>query len=210
MRLQPLIVPGWNNSGPTHWQSLWEACLPRAVRVQQRDWTSPNVHEWTCALAAAIEAAPRPPLLIAHSLGCITVCHLPLRIREKVAGALLGAPADVEREGAPEALRSFCPIPMQTLPFQSVVVASTNDPYCSLERAREFAQAWGSRFEQIENGGHINADSGFGAWPHGLKLLAALRRRAHWRIPIAPCRTPPLPPPHSAGPQHRSPHRASH
>jgi len=193
MRLQPLIIPGWNNSGPSHWQSLWEACLPRAVRVQQRDWAAPDLHDWTSTLAAAIEAAPRPPLLIAHSLGCITVCHLPLRIREKVAGALLVAPADVERPGAPALLRSFCPVPMQTLPFQSVVVASTNDPYCSLARAREFAEAWGSRFEQIEDAGHINAESGYGEWPQGLKLLAALRRRAHWRIPVEPYRTPPLP-----------------
>lgn len=199
MRLLPLIVPGWNDSGPDHWQSRWQACLPRAVRVEQRDWTSPNLHDWAATLAAAIEAAQRPPLLIAHSLGCITVCHLPLPLREKVAGALLVAPADVERTGAPAQLRSFRPIPMQMLPFQSVVVASTNDPYCSLERARAFAEAWGSRFEQIEGGGHINAESGYGEWPLGLKLLAALRRRAHWRIPVAPCRTPPLPVPPAPG-----------
>lgn len=203
MRLQPLIVPGWNNSGAGHWQSLWEACLPRAVRVQQSDWASPDLHAWTATLAAAIEAAQRPPLLIAHSLGCITTCHLPLRVREKVAGALLVAPADVERANAPARLRSFCPVPMQTLPFQSVVVASTNDPYCSLDRAREFAEAWGSRFEQLDDAGHINAESGYGEWPQGLKLLAALRRRSHWRIPVAPCRTPPLPP--SQAPGHHRP-----
>ncbi|VCU68995.1 Alpha/beta hydrolase family protein [Pigmentiphaga humi] len=193
MRLQPLIIPGWNNSGPGHWQSLWESELPRAQRVQQHDWNIPTPHEWVAALSAAIDAAPRPPLLIAHSLGCITICHLPSRISEKVAGALLVAPADVERDGAPAPLRAFCPIPMQTLPFPSVVVASTDDPYCRLERASGFAQAWGSRLEILANAGHINADSGYGAWPEGLKMLAALRRRAYWRVPVTPCRTPPLP-----------------
>jgi predicted alpha/beta hydrolase family esterase len=162
------------------------------MRVVQKDWDTPTLNEWVAALTAAIETAQRPPLLIAHSLGCITVGHLPQHVREKVAGALLVAPADVDRKGAPAFLRSFSPVPLHSLPFQSVVVASTNDPYCSLERARVFADAWGSRFETLENAGHINVDSGYGPWPDGLKLLAALRRRAHWRVPIAVNRTPPL------------------
>lgn len=192
MRLQPLIIPGWRNSGPEHWQSQWESTLPRAQRVQQRDWETPLLSEWVAALSAAIEASNRPPLLIAHSLGCIAVSHLPFAIRDKIAGALLVAPADVERHGAPSHLSSFAPVPLHTLPFPSVVVASSDDPYCSVARAREFAQAWGSRFELLENAGHINTDSGYGDWPEGLKLLAALRRRSRWRVPVAVHRTPPI------------------
>lgn len=192
MRLQPLIVPGWRNSGPEHWQSAWEACLPRANRVVQADWETPRLADWVAELSAAIEASNRPPLLIAHSLGCMTVAHLPLGIRDKVAGALLVAPADVERPNAPDTLHSFRPVPLHTLPYPSVVVASTNDPYCSLDRARRFADAWGSRLEVLEDAGHINVASGYGDWPQGLKLLAALRRRARWRVPVAVCRTPPL------------------
>lgn len=166
--------------------------MPRAIRVEQRNWEEPDPHEWVATLAATIAAASRPTLLIAHSLGCIAVSRLPAPIREKVAGALLVAPADIERPDTAPCLRSFKSIPMQSLPFQSVVVASTNDPCCSLGRAKLFAQAWGSRFEEIENAGHINAESGYGQWPEGLKILAALRRRAHWRVPIASQRTPPL------------------
>lgn len=151
------------------------------------------MHDWVAALAAVIEASPRPALLVAHSLGCITVCHLPIALRDKIAGALLVAPADVERENASAHLRTFAPIPMQTLSFASVVVASADDPYCRLSRAREFAHAWGSRFEELGNAGHINVDAGFGDWPQGLKLLAALRRRARWRVPVAACRTPSMP-----------------
>ncbi|GAA4331702.1 alpha/beta hydrolase [Pigmentiphaga soli] len=193
MRLQPIIVPGWRNSGPEHWQSQWEASLPRAVRVAQRDWEAPSRDEWVAALAAAIDAANRPALLIAHSLGCMAVCHLPLPVCEKVAGAMLVAPADVERPGAPDRLRSFAPVTMRSLPFQSVVVASSNDPYCSTGRARAFAHAWNSRFELLDDAGHINAESGYGPWPEGLRMLAALRRRACWRVPVAASRTPPLP-----------------
>lgn len=190
MRLLPVIVPGWKNSGAGHWQTHWEATLPRAVRVHQSNWYTPDRTQWVAGLASAIDAAARPPLLIAHSLGCITVAHLPVPLRARVAGALLVAPADVERDNAPECLRNFGPIPRNPLPFPSVVVASTNDPSCSLARAQDFAAAWGSRLITLDNAGHINPESGFGPWPEGLKLLAALRRRARWKVPVAPERVP--------------------
>ncbi len=192
MRFQPIIVPGWKNSGPGHWQSLWAEQLPHAVRVTQHDWDHPDPLLWTAGVAKAVDAATCPALLIAHSLGCLAVARLPMALRAKVAGALLVAPADIERDEAPEALRGFAPIADQPLPFQSVVVASDDDPCCRLERARQFAHAWGSRLVVLPQAGHINADSGYGAWPQGLKLLGALRRRAVWRVtPPAP-RIPPV------------------
>ena len=54
MRLQPIIVPGWKNSGPEHWQSRWAALLPHAQRVQQRDWENPVSAEWISTLAAQV------------------------------------------------------------------------------------------------------------------------------------------------------------
>jgi len=64
--------------------------------------------------------------------------------------------------------------PWQPLPFKSTLVASRNDPYCSFERAQTFAQAWGSGLVDAGALGHINADSGLGAWPHGLVWLNQL------------------------------------
>src|SRR3546814_5675624 len=93
----------------------------------------------------------------------------------------------------PGCLLAFGPVPTHSLPFQSVVVAGDNDPYCRLERARQFAAAWGSRFEVIPQGGHINADSGFGEGPQGMKLLSALRRRAIWRVAAPLPRVSPVP-----------------
>lgn len=108
-------------------------------------------------------------------------------LRAKVAGALLVAPPDVERVDTPSCLKAFGPVPQHSLSFQSVLVASDEDPYCRLDRARQFAASWGSRLEILPNAGHINAESGFGDWPQGLKWLTALRRRAIWRV------TAPLP-----------------
>ncbi len=193
MRLQPIIVPGWKNSGPEHWQSRWAALLPHAVRIEQRDWESPVAPDWISTLAAEVDRARSPVLLIAHSLGCLVSTALPVPLRAKVAGALLVAPADVERPDAPDCLRGFAPIPRASLPYQSVVVASDNEPYCRLERAHAFAQDWGSRIVVLAGAGHINADSGLGDWPQGLKLFGALRRRASWRIPTPAKRIPPIP-----------------
>lgn len=193
MRLQPIIVPGWKNSGPDHWQSRWAASLPLAVRLEQRDWQNPVAAQWIATLAAEVDRARSPVLLVAHSLGCLVSAALPVPLRAKVAGALLVAPADVERADAPDCLRSFAPVPRQPLPYQSVVVASDDDPYCSLDRARAFAGDWGSRIVILSGAGHINADSGLGDWPQGLKLLGALRRRASWRIPTPAKRIPPIP-----------------
>jgi predicted alpha/beta hydrolase family esterase len=194
MRFQPIIVPGWKNSGPEHWQSLWECGLPHAVRVRQSDWDDPDPEAWIGALASTVEAARWPVLLVAHSLGCIASAALPPALHGRIAGALLVAPADVERPGAPPCLAAFTPIATRALPFQSVVVASDDDPYCSVARARHFAQEWGSRIVVLPDAGHINAEAGYGPWPEGLKLLRALRRRAAWRVvprvrrisPVAP------------------------
>ncbi|MEN4920448.1 alpha/beta hydrolase [Achromobacter spanius] len=193
MRLQPIIVPGWKNSGPEHWQSRWQALLPHACRIEQSDWENPRPADWISRLAAGVDDARSPVLLVAHSLGCLISAALPVPLRAKVAGALLVAPADVERPDAPDCLRAFAPVVRQPLPFQSVVVASDDDPYCALERARMFAADWGSRLVVVHGAGHINADSGLDDWPQGLKLLGALRRRASWRIPTPAKRIPPIP-----------------
>jgi hypothetical protein len=66
-------------------------------------------------------------------------------------------------------------MPMMRLPFPSIVVASTDDPFVSLDRATAFSTAWGSRLVVLERAGHINADSGHGPWPEGRRLLDELR-----------------------------------
>ena len=170
--LPPLIiVPGWRNSGPGHWQSVLERRWPGAVRVQQLDWEAPSRQEWVDTLVDTILGAGRPVLLAAHSLGCITVAHLPEEVASKIEGALLVAPANPV--GRP-ALAGFAPVPMRRLPFRNIVVASDDDPYCGLDVARRFALAWEGEFAQLQNAGHINIESGYGSWPKAEELLEDL------------------------------------
>ena len=171
-----MVVAGMWNSGPTHWQTLWEKQQPSWKRVPHRDWTNPHCEEWIAELDAAIAASDAgPPVLVAHSLGCALVAkwaawastESPLRI----AGAFLVAPSDIDAPSYPSDATGFRPMPLTKLPFPSIVVASSNDEWVSLERARAFAQAWGSEFVEIGEAGHINGESGHGAWPEGLKML---------------------------------------
>jgi predicted alpha/beta hydrolase family esterase len=169
-----LIIPGWQNSGPGHWQTLWEQAHPDYIRVEQIDWQRPIAADWVDALDFTLGVLPEPPVLVAHSLGCIAVAQWAGRWLRPVRGALLVAPPDIERPDTPAEISGFAPIPLARLPFPSILVASTNDPYATIERARHFADAWGSRFVSIGACGHINTEAGFGPWPQGERLLADL------------------------------------
>lgn len=172
-----VIVPGWRNSGPGHWQSLWAEQLPHAVRVQQADWHAPTRQAWVDTLAATVLAQPRPVVIVAHSLGCIATTHMGCEAAARVCGALLVAPADPERRAI---LSDFAPVPYAALPYRSIVVASSNDPYCPIRLAGAYARAWGSEFVRLQNAGHINIDSGHGEWPLGLALLQSLTHEMDW------------------------------
>ncbi|AEG91138.1 RBBP9/YdeN family alpha/beta hydrolase [Ramlibacter tataouinensis] len=170
-----LLLPGWGNSGPQHWQSLWEQRHGYA-RVEQHEWAKPLRGDWVARLEEALLSCDEPAVLVAHSLGCILVAAWAARSRNtnRVKAALLVAPADTERPAIREQLPSWSPIPLRRLPFPGVLVASRNDPYCALERARLFAHAWGSQFMDYGDCGHINADSGLASWPEGHVLLQDL------------------------------------
>jgi len=174
-----LILPGWQNSGPTHWQSRWEA-LHGFTRVQQHDWMQPLRGDWMVQLEEAVLAAPHPVILAAHSLGCMLTAAWAAHSQNthRVAAALLVAPGDPERDELRAVLKSWSPIVLQRLPFPSVLLGSQDDPYCSFERAQHFAQSWGSRFIDYGHRGHINADSNLGDWPEGLALLEQLKTSA--------------------------------
>ena len=169
------MLPGYGDSGPEHWQSLWEAADARCRRVVQRDWLAPKLDDWLATLERELSACASAPVLVAHSLGCVLVAHWVKRTGRTVAGALLVAPADAD---VLEVVESFRPVPLIRLPFPTIVVASDDDVYASRERAETFARAWGSRFVGLSGVGHINSDSGLGDWPDGRALLDDLLRAA--------------------------------
>jgi predicted alpha/beta hydrolase family esterase len=167
-----LILPGLGDSGPRHWQSLWEASSPHFRRVVQRDWETPARADWVATLEAAVAGAGEPVVLVAHSLACALVAHWAPQASGRVAAALLVAPSDVDALGrTPDVVRSFSPLSLARLPFPTTLVCSRNDPYVEFSRGEIFAGCWGSRLVDAELAGHINSDSGHGPWPEGRAIL---------------------------------------
>lgn len=171
-----LILPGLYDSGPRHWQSLWHAEHPEFVRVVQADWERPRRQDWVATLESAIQATPGG-VLVAHSSACALVAHwCATGSSGRVRGALLVGPSDPEAASYPAGPTGFGPMPLIRLPFPTVVVTSTDDPYVTLPRAQLFASAWGSRLVVVPSTGHLNSDSGLGSWPEGYALLQELRQ----------------------------------
>lgn len=174
-----LILPGLGNSGPGHWQVRWAEKMSTAAIVEQADWYEPDPEDWIDTIIKAVELAERPVVLVAHATACIALVQAAPRLPQgKVRGAFLVAPPDIE--GHPNSLEeadAFGDVPRDPLPFPSLLVASSTDPYCQLEEAVDFAAAWGSDFHQAGEAGHINVESGHGPWPEGLLMFTRLMQR---------------------------------
>jgi uncharacterized protein len=176
-RLRVLLLPGWLDSGPGHWQSRWER-EHGDTRVVQSDWLWPKRGDWMARLEDVLLEDEGPALLAAHSLGCQLVAAWAAHSRHtaRVQGALLVAPPDLERDDMPPNLLPWRPIVRQRLPFAATVVTSSDDPFCVAERGAQMARDWGAERIDIGVRGHINGESGLGDWTEGRALLDTLRR----------------------------------
>ncbi|CAB3748917.1 RBBP9/YdeN family alpha/beta hydrolase [Paraburkholderia solisilvae] len=177
-----LVLPGYLDSGPGHWQTRWEATHASFSRVRMPDWAHPVREDWCRTLDAAVAAVPAdgaPVVFAAHSLGCLTLAwwassYATPSQRDKVAGALLVAVPDPAGRAFPATASGFAPVPHKRLPFPTIVVSSTDDPYGSVSFSQACAAAWGGRWISIGARGHINADSGLADWQDGLGWLTSL------------------------------------
>jgi predicted alpha/beta hydrolase family esterase len=173
--LRVLLLPGWLDSGPAHWQSRWEAAYGD-TRVVQSDWEWPLRGDWMARLDEVVADDLRPVALVAHSLGCQLVAAWAAhsRLTGRVRGALLVAPPDTERADSPPALHGWRPIVRRPLPFPALAVISTDDPFCAPERAAAMVADWGCDAFDAGPRGHLNGESGLGDWPEGRAALARL------------------------------------
>jgi predicted alpha/beta hydrolase family esterase len=194
MRPRLLIVPGLGDSGPEHWQSHLERSYPDAERARQRDWHDPDLDAWVSVIGSHLESRHGPALVVAHSFGCLAAARAIRRHPRRAIAALLVAPADPERFGVGRRL------PRAALGTPTVIVASDDDPWCRLDRARSLAQRWEAQLITLGGTGHINVDSGHGRWPFGERLAETLAR-VHGSLPrVAPRRVAPSIPAQRANP----------
>ncbi|MCW3478771.1 alpha/beta hydrolase [Neisseriaceae bacterium JH1-16] len=174
MNTPVLIVPGIGNSGPQHWQSLWQHRHPVWQRLEVPDWERPVLGDWLTALDHSITRLGPDTVVVAHSLGCLAVAHWANLRQSSLRGALLVAVPDPDSPAFPAEAGSFAPTPPHALPFASIMIGSHDDPYGSTTYSRQCAERWGSHWVSAGAAGHLNAQSGLGDWPFGQALLDTL------------------------------------
>jgi uncharacterized protein len=171
------VIPGIGNSGPLHWQSRWQTLHSAWRRLVVDDWDHVACNDWVSAIERQLTGTGGDTVIAAHSLGCLALAHWAVRHSRhsrRIRGALLVAVPDPAAPAFPAAATGFLPLPSERLPFPTIVVSSSNDPYGGADYARRCANAWGSTFVEAGEKGHLNADSGLGDWPEGLSLLESL------------------------------------
>jgi uncharacterized protein len=178
-----LIIPGYEGAGPVHWQTRMAGKLSTARIVDQPDWLHSSRDIAVAQIVGAVSTALRPVVFVAHSLGIILVAQSIPALRsagvlDRVRGAyLVSAPAARSLSALAAVDPLFADIPRDLLPFPSTLVASSNDPFASLEEAADISAAWGSKLIEAGEQGHINTDSGHGPWPEGMMSFAGFLSR---------------------------------
>lgn len=168
-----VFVAGYQNSLDGHWQEVWHSETKNSYWVEQTNWNYPNCSDWVETLNTLIQSLQGPIVLITHSLGGSTVaewCKKHPESTSNVLGAFMVAVPDVLRSDFPQQISGYESPPSQKLPFPSIALASTNDPYSNFDRAEMFAQQWGSELINLGDLEHIS-NRNLVDWPQGKVLL---------------------------------------
>jgi predicted alpha/beta hydrolase family esterase len=170
-----VVVPGWNGSGPDHWQTWLEGRLHEAGRETVRpdfpDLDHPALGDWLAALRAVLAGQPADGYdVVAHSLGAVLWLH---HVADpgnspRAARVALVAPPSPDLDEAEVA--AFFPPPLDIDTVRrgadgTVLVAGDADPYLPEGIAAAYGLPLKIATTIIEGGGHLNSDSGYGEWP---------------------------------------------
>jgi predicted alpha/beta hydrolase family esterase len=170
-----LILHGWGGSDYPHWQS-WlageiakdygQVCFPLLDNPH-----FPTKSRWIKQVKAILTDF-RPDTVICHSMANTLWLHL---CEEgdivEVKRLLMVAPPRLDLDL--DTIKTFfpAPIPKNLFAKEVLLVTSTDDPYMSQDEALELQQALEVPMKVIQEGGHLNADSGYGEWPWVLEWV---------------------------------------
>jgi predicted alpha/beta hydrolase family esterase len=170
-----VVVPGWNGSGPGHWQTWLEEQLHEAGRDTHRpdfaDVDHPDLAEWLSALRAALADLEADNFdVVAHSLGAVLWLHHVATTTDspRAARVLLVSPPSPQTDVAD--LAEFFPPPLDIDTVRrgadgTVLVAADDDPFLPEGIAAAYAVPLKIATTIVPGGGHLNLDAGFGEWP---------------------------------------------
>lgn len=171
---QVVLLAGITNSSPEHWQTYWQQLNPDYHKVEQDNWDYPFCSEWVTRLDEAVAEKGQDTILVAHSLACLLVAHWAKQTTHPIRGALLVAVPDPKGVNFPVEAKGFDNPPTEPFKFPSMIIASTDDPYSTLDFSKQCAKQWGSEWHNIGAKGHINSASNLGAWQEGQVFLEKL------------------------------------
>ncbi|MBE7188040.1 alpha/beta hydrolase [Jatrophihabitans endophyticus] len=170
-----VILPGWQGSGPGHWQTwLGEQLTAAGREVRNPDFADldhPQLDDWLAALGASLDGLTDDGFdVVAHSLGSIlwlqhaassTTAPRPARV------ALVAPPSPVTH---PDEVDGFFPVPLDVDAVRhaadgTVLVGGSDDPHCPEGIAEAYGRPLKMATTVIEGGGHLNVAAGYGEWP---------------------------------------------
>ncbi len=170
-----LLLHGWGGSDYPHWQSWLAGEIAKdygTVSFPLLDHPHfPTKNRWMRQVRAILGDF-RPDIVLCHSLANTLWFHLCREGGIEPVGKLyLVAPPRMDCEI--ETIRTFFPVtpPESLYAKEAMMITSTDDPYMTPEEAAALQKALGIPMKVLENAGHINADSGHGAWPWILEQL---------------------------------------
>ena len=175
MAQKVLLIHGWGGSDAPHWQAWLAGEIARnygcVYFLKFSNVEYPDLQTWSNELLDTLDNF-QPDIVICHSLANTLWLHLCNEKKLKTVKELfLVAPPSMHCNI--EELQSFFPLltPKTLYAQNALLISSDNDPYMTLQEAKELQEALKIKMEIIPNGGHINAESGFGAWDWILKQL---------------------------------------
>ncbi|MDX6228807.1 MAG: serine hydrolase [Frankiales bacterium] len=165
-----LLLHGWeNHRPPAHWQ-WWLAEQLRAqgeqvLYPQLPDADSPTLAAWTEVLHAELaQLGDGERVVVAHSLGVTLWLAAALTRDQQVDRVVLVSPPSPTVLGRYPEVEEFARAPLASGTADTRLVCSDNDPYCP-EGATTLLAGLHLDTDVIADGGHLNPDYGYGAWP---------------------------------------------
>lgn len=168
MKQKILILHGWGGSDFPHWQSWLAGEIAKHYGTLSFPLLDnphfPSKNRQMKQIKKILKEF-RPDTVICHSLANILWFHLCLEGEiEAVKRLLLVAPPSPACDI--DILKKFFPYTPSTSLYakEVMLVTSTSDPYLTAQEAKELQRALGVEMKILNDAGHINADSGYGAW----------------------------------------------
>ena len=162
-----LLLHGWGGSDYPHWQAKLAgkiACNYGKVSFPLLKHPHfPKRKDWLRQLDREIKEF-KPNIVICHSLANILWLWYVIKSDYVVDRLYLVAMPSLNTKE--HTIGSFFPAPLpNSLNAKEVTfVASTNDRWCSVEEIEQIAKRYRAKLKILENGGHINSESGYGDW----------------------------------------------